>query len=161
MRILLRSAIGLRLDKGPSCFFGFGSGTRIPLPTASSGVWVSNMLMVCEMVVEKATPTYFNSSFWFPSVPVLRPFCSDFGVTGLRSGRGSPVKGTSGVFELLSKPLPNGVGPSLVSAHIVPSASCTHSGGGWVVALMAFTAWNMCWQLAVELISVASWSARL
>ena len=48
LRILLRNAIGLRLDRGPSCFFGFGSGTRMPLPTVSSGVWVSNtVLMVC------------------------------------------------------------------------------------------------------------------
>ena len=46
--ILLRSALGLRLDRGPSCFFGFSGGTRMPLPTAPSGVWVSNtVLMVC------------------------------------------------------------------------------------------------------------------
>ena len=58
--ILLTSALGLRLDRGPSCFVGFGSGTRMPLSTASSGVWVSNtVLMVCETAVEKASPASF------------------------------------------------------------------------------------------------------
>ena len=104
LRILLRSAIGLRLDRGPTCFFGFGSGTRMSLPTASNVVWVSNtVLMVREMAVVKASPAYFNSSFWIPSGTVTRPFRSDFcarwicsGVIGWGSGRGSPVKDTSG-----------------------------------------------------------------
>ena len=105
LRILLRIAIGLRLDRGPSCFLGFGNGTRMPLPTASSVVWFSNtVLMERDMAVEKASPAYFNSSFWIPSGTVARPFRSDFcarwissGVIGWGSGRvGSPVKGTSG-----------------------------------------------------------------
>ena len=54
--IPLRSAMGMWLDRGPSCFVGFGSATRTPLPTASSGVWVSNtVLMMCEMVADMAS----------------------------------------------------------------------------------------------------------
>ena len=52
--IPLRSAMGLWLDRGPSCFMGFGSATRTPLPTVLSGVWVSNMM--CEMAAELASP---------------------------------------------------------------------------------------------------------
>ena len=123
------------------------------------------------MVVEKTSPTYFNISFWFPSGPVLQPFRSDFGtrwissgVTGLRSGHGSPVKDTSGSSALSLNCCPNHC--RMVSAFpwslpTAPSASCTHSGGGRVVALMVFTAWNMRLQLSVELLSVVSWSRRL
>ena len=50
--------MGLWLDRGPSCFMGFGSATRTPLPTASSGVWVSHtVLMMCEVAAEMASPT--------------------------------------------------------------------------------------------------------
>ena len=117
------------MDTVKSCFLSFGSSTRMPLLTASNEVWVSNtVVMVCEMAVEMASPTYFSSSLLIPPGPVARPFCCD--LTTLSTS--SDVTGwISGIFELLFKLMPESIRLALISAHVL--ACCVMYTQRWRV----------------------------